>query len=371
MITVRYRYVHEDVDRHGNVRIYFWRKGQRKIRIRAKPGTPEFDAAYHATKLRSETGELVPADSVDARLPKRSTWRWLCTQYFGSVDFRRLGLSTQRVRRGILEATFDEPIAPNATETFANFPLQRMTAKAIRVLRDRKAASPDAANNRLKTIRRVFAWAIENDLVSSNAARDISLLRIASQGHHTWTIEEVEQYERHHPIGSKARLALALLLYTGTRRSDAVLLGRQHLRNGWLKFTQQKNRNRRPVTTELPMLPVLQEIIGESTTGDLTFLVTGRGHRPFTPAGFGNWFRDRCDEAGLPHCSAHGLRKAGATIAAENGATAHQLMSIFGWLTMKEAERYTRAAERRKLAGGATKLLMRGPTKPTECKEGT
>ena len=75
----------------------------------------------------------------------------------------------------------------------------------------------------------------------------------------------------------------------------------------------------------------------------LTFLITEYG-RPFTAAGFGNWFRDRCNEAGLERCSAHGLRKAAATSLAENGATAHQLMAWFGWRSLKEAERYTRAA---------------------------
>ena len=367
VIMVKYPYVYEDVDRHGNVRMYFWRKGQRKVRIRAHPGTREFEAAYHAAKLQSENGELARG-SADGPQPKRGTWRWLCVQYFGSVEYRRLGESTQRVRRGILEGTFDEPIAPNTKETFADFPLTRMGARAVKVLRDRKAASPDAANNRLKTIRCAFAWGLENDHVTGNPARDVSLLRVASQGHHTWTVEEVEQYERRHPIGTKAHLALALLLYTGTRRSDVVLLGRQHVRNGWIKFVQQKNRHRRPVTTELPILHPLQRVIDASTTGDLTYLVTGRGNRPFTPAGFGNWFRERCNEAGLRHCSAHGLRKAGATIAAENGATAHQLMSIFGWLTMKEAERYTRAAERRRLAGDAAALLI--PTR-RQVKEGT
>jgi len=44
------------------------------------------------------------------------------------------------------------------------------------------------------------------------------------------------------------------------------------------------------------------------------------------------------------------LRKAAATVAAENGATAHELISIFGWLTLKKAERYTRAAERKTTA---------------------
>ena len=90
-------------------------------------------------------------------------------------------------------------------------------------------------------------------------------------------------------------------------------------------------------------------MIDASPVGEMTFVVTDQG-RPFTVAGFGNWFRERCNEAGLVHCSAHGLRKSAATVAAENGATAHELMAIFGWLTLQEAERYTRAAERKKLA---------------------
>ena len=76
----------------------------------------------------------------------------------------------------------------------------------------------------------------------------------------------------------------------------------------------------------------------------------------------GGWFRERCDEAGLTHCSAHGLRKAGATIAAENGASPHQLMAIFGWLTLKEAERYTQAARRKRMARAGMGYLVRQET---------
>ncbi len=174
-------------------------------------------------------------------------------------------------------------------------------------------------------------------------------------------MDEVEQYEKGHAIVTKPRLALALLLYTGVRRSDLVLLGRQHTRGGWLKFTAQKNRNRKPVTVEVPILPALQSIIDVTPTGELTYLVTEYG-RPFSVAGFGGWFRERCDEAGLNHCSAHGLRKAGASIAAENGASPHQLMAIFGWLTLKEAERYTQAARRRRMARQGMGYLMRKET---------
>jgi integrase len=168
----------------------------------------------------------------------------------------------------------------------------------------------------------------------------------------------VEKFEKRYAVGTKARLALALLLYTGQRRSDVVLFGRQHVRDGALKFTQVKGRNRAPKRLVLPVLPELQEIIDATPTGDLTFLITQFG-KPFTANGFGGWFRRRCDEAGLPHCSAHGLRKAGASIAAENGATESQLMAIFGWETMKEAARYTKAARQQKMARDAMPLLVR------------
>jgi integrase len=160
-------------------------------------------------------------------------------------------------------------------------------------------------------------------------------------------------------------LALSILLFTGLRRSDAVLLGKQHARQGWFKLALQKNRRRKPITIELPILPALQAALDAGPTGDLTYLVTEHG-KPFSPDGFGNWFRDRCNEARLPQCSAHGLRKAGASIAAENGATVHQLMAIFGWLTMRQAEAYTRTAERKRMAGDAMGLLMR-----QEPKDGT
>ena len=219
----------------------------------------------------------------------------------------------------------------------------------------------DKFSNRRAVV--IFKWALENEIgnLTTNPTREVAYLKHATTGHHTWTVEEVEQYEKRHPVGSKARLALALLLYTGTRRSDAVLLGRQHTRSGWLKFTAQKNRRRNPVTIEVPILPALQSIIDASVTGDLTYMMTEYG-QPFTAAGFGGWFRERCDEAGLRHCSAHGLRKAGASIAAENGASPHQLMAIFGWLSLKEAERYTQAARRKGMARDGMGFLMRKET---------
>ncbi len=158
---------------------------------------------------------------------------------------------------------------------------------------------------------------------------------------HTWTIDEVHQFEHKHPIGSKARLALALLLYTGVRRSEVVELGRQMERGGAPHISEKKGANSRalgrkksaaPKWHVLPILPALRAVIDATPSGTLAFLVTSFG-QPFTAAGFGNKFRAWCNEAGLQHCSAHGLRKAGATIAAENGATetgSNPLISLKG-----------------------------------------
>jgi site-specific recombinase XerD len=142
----------------------------------------------------------------------RGTWRWLCTQYFGSARFRSLDPTTQTTRRRILESTLDEPIHPGASETFAGFPLTRRTAKSLRVLRDRKAHLPEAANGRVKAMRAVFSWAMEEEHVSTNPARDVLRIKTASLGYHSWTPEEVEKFERCHVIGTRPRLALALLL---------------------------------------------------------------------------------------------------------------------------------------------------------------
>ena len=183
-------------------------------------------------------------------------------------------------------------------------------------------------------------------------------LRTKPGGHHSWTIEEIEQFEKRHPLGTKAHLALTLLVYSGGRRGDVVTLGKQHVRAGRLRYTQEKNRQRNPVTVDIAMPAELQRVIDASTTGDLTFLVTDYG-RPFAKAGFGNKFRSWCNEAGLPNCSAHGLRKAAATRVAENGGTTSELKAIFGWRSDKEAERYTQAADRKRLGSSADRLLAR------------
>jgi integrase len=179
---------------------------------------------------------------------------------------------------------------------------------------------------------------------------------IKTAGYHSWTETELRQYEARHPIGTKARLALDLLLYTAGRRGDIVRLGPPNMRNGRFVFTASKNR----AELDIPVAPPLAATITATPMlGVKTFLVTEYG-RAFTPAGFGNWFRDRCNEAGLPQCSAHGLRKAFLRRMAEAGCSEDFIASISGHKDYREIRTYVQAANKARMAsdGMARTLAM-------------
>lgn len=341
-VTVRLKHLWTDRDRHGNQRFYVAVPGRPKVRLRAVFGTDAFMAAYAAAVAAPPE----PIAKVDPR-----ALDWLVQRYLQSLDFkRRLKPATQAWRRRLLENLCASG-TPGGTRRGA-LPFALIEPKHIRALIAERAGTPHEADKLLKSLRRLYAFALEMDYVKVNPALAVRYLRERIKGHHTWTIGELERYKAQHPLGTKAHLALGLLLYTGQRRSDVVCMGPQHRSSDELSVTQQKTGKR----LVLPILPDLSRILDATPCGHLSFLVTGQG-QPFTGNGFGNKFRTWCDEAGLPHCSAHGLRKAGATIAAENGATSFQLMAIFGF-AIDEAEVYVRAANQRHLARAAMAKIL-------------
>jgi integrase len=345
--TPKLRFLLEERLPSGAVRIRFRRKGSPTITLNAPPGTDDFMREYLAAL--EGNAQLLPKQLERRQQAATGTLRWLITHYYGSAEFKRLNPHTQHVRRLILDKLCQSTDANGIRR--GDKPYAQMEARNVRMLRDEKANTPEAANQIVKMLRQVFAYAVVVDLAKANPAKEVPYLKTGTKGFHTWTMDEVSRFEERHRIGTKARLALALMLYTGQRRSDIIQFGRQHVKNGWLKITQQKNRNRAPITVEIPVLPELQNIIDASPCGDLTFLVTEFG-RPFTSNGFGNWFRDRCIEAGVPG-RAHGLRKATATRLAELGATDREIMAVTGHQTSKEVDRYTKAARQKVLAENA------------------
>ncbi|MGJ5618496.1 tyrosine-type recombinase/integrase [Sulfitobacter sp. MF3-043] len=345
-MKMRLKYIVEDTDRHGTVRLYYRRPGQPKIRLRGPSGSPEFLTDYK----RAAAGPAEPKSTSDivGRVVAGSI-KGLCVEYYKSAMFRELDPRTQKVRRAILERFCQH-------KGDGDKPYRMLLPKHVRVRRDEMMDRPEAANSLVKALRQLFKFAMRYDLHDSNPAIGIEYLSGNADGFHSWTLDEIEKFENTHAIGTSARLALALALYTGQRRADLVQFGKQHVRDGWLTFTQHKNRNSKPVRMEIPIIPALQRVLDESPTGDLTFLVTVF-KRPFTSNGFGNRFRKWCDDAGLQNCSVHGLRKAAAARLAELGCTEQEIMAITGHRTSKEVTRYTRAASQKTRAESALRRM--------------
>ncbi|MCC3246737.1 tyrosine-type recombinase/integrase [Methylocystis sp. WRRC1] len=178
----------------------------------------------------------------------------------------------------------------------------------------------------------------------SDPTQGVDRAATTGDGFHVWSEEEIEKYEAHWPIGTRERLWLAVFLYTGLRRGDAASLRHDQIKNGVILMRAEKNK----AQLAIPILPELQAVIDASPKGETT-LISTHGGKPLTKESLGNLFREACMAAGVPG-RAHGLRKAGATRAANNGATERELEAIFGWHGGKMAAHYTRAADRERLA---------------------
>jgi integrase len=240
---------------------------------------------------------------------------------------------TQQTDRNILEAF---------RQKHGNKRIAMLEQQHIEAMIGEKAGTPSSQRNLLRVLRVLLGVAVKLKMRRDNPALGIKLDTIKGAGYHSWTEAELRQYETRHPVGTKARLALDLLLYTAGRRADIVRLGPPNMRDGRFKFTASKNR----ADLDIPVAPPLAATIAATPMlGVKTFLVTEYG-RSFTPAGFGNWFRDRCNEAGLPHCSAHGLRKALLRRMAEAGCSEDFIASISGHKDYREIRTYVQAANK-------------------------
>jgi integrase len=266
---------------------------------------------------------------------------------------------TRRTRRSVLERFCE--YKDDGDKPFAQLLPRHLSAR-----RDALMDTAAAADTMIKVLRQLFRFAVRYDLHVSNPAAQVEYLTVNPEGYHSWTLEEINAYERAHPFGSMARLALALALYTGPRRPDLVRFGSQGLhedRDGvlWLIFTQHKGRNHHPISLEIPIIPDLQRFLAVEGVGHTTFLVNDYG-RPFTVAGFGNRFRKWCDAAGLTNCSVHGLRKGSAARLAERGCSEFEIMAITGHQTSKEVTRYTKGASQKLRAASALQKLTKPAT---------
>jgi integrase len=321
------KFVQAFIDRNGKPRFYFRRPGFKSVPLPGLPWSPQFMEAYE----NAMAGQPL---QIGASKTKPGTVSAALIAYYNSQSFLALAPSTQRPLRGILERFRAE----HGDKRIALLQRQHIIA----LLRSKKRF---AARHWLMAIRALMKYAVEIGLREDNPAAGVKLPSLKTDGYHSWTEAEIAQFQAYHGPGTRARLALTLLLYTGQRRGDVIRMGRQHIRDGFMHVRQQKTG----IELAVPIHATLAATIAEAPADHLTFLTTRTG-KPFSPAGFGNYFRDCCNEAGLSRCSAHGLRKAAARRLAEAGCTMHEIAAITGHASLSEVQRYTKAADQKRLA---------------------
>ena len=333
------KYVQAWVDHDGRAHHYFRRPGFPRVRLPGLPWSPSFMAEYEKAISGARTaigaGRVKPG-SVAAVIAEYKDSR----EFFGSKS-----AGTQRMRRGILD---------RFRAAYGDRPFALLPPEWIEALLDSKP--PHAARSWRATLRSLCQFGVKRRYLRTDPTANIKQRAIKGDGFHTWTEDEISQFVRFHPLGTKPRLALALLLYTAQRRSDVVKMGRQHIRDGWLHVKQEKTDKR----LAIPVHPELRAVLDATASEHLTFLVTATG-KPYGPNHFSETFREWCDAAGLPkRCTAHGLRKAACRRFAEAECSGPEIMSISGHATLKELVRYTKAADQAKMARNAmAKVVIR------------
>lgn len=318
-------------DRHGRERVRFRRTGFPTVYPTAVAGTDDFWKEYLAWKASE------PAPVGIERI-EPGTFDDLITQFYRSTPWNNIPKeSTKRTYRGELERFR----ALNGKTLVRNVNAQSIVRKM-----EKMAATPSAAANLLKRLRTLFDYAIVIGMRKDNPAKPVKAPRPKDKsGHHEWTEAEIRQFQKHHKLGTKARLALEIFVNTAQRRSDAAVMGEDPEKPGYVLVRQLKT----DALLSIRMHPDLKKAVDACPSGKPAFIVSERG-KPYTKESFGNWFRDQCNDAGLPHCSAHGLRKAASRRMAELGLSNQLIKSITGHSTDSEVARYTRNADQARRA---------------------
>jgi len=317
--------------RHGKS-VWYYRQGDGpRIRIKGDYGTDEFIAAYKsALSCPSPSGKAAPRNPDNLG--------WLLHNYRKSSAWSSLSAATRK-QRDALFGSFDGVLNVNYAE---------ITRKEIAAGLQRRKETPFAANNWLKGMRSLFRWALDEGLVEIDPTVGVRSLKTKTDGFHAWTEDEVRLFEHRWPIGTRERVAFAVIAYTGLRRSDAIRLGGGHVSGEVFRIGTQKTGTK----VALPILIGLKTVLERGPVGRTTYIAQLNGE-PWNVFSFGNWFHEACVAAGVPG-SAHGLRKLAATRLWEAGVSEAELDAAMGWKTGSGMSRiYARKADRERLSKSA------------------
>lgn len=332
---IKLRYVDEYIDRTGKLRRYFRKGGKRMGPLNGEPGSAEFMAAYAAylAEKPAAAKTVLHADSLGK----------LIIDFYGSRLYTDLKPSSRKLYKYALE-----PVAKEHGHRSASAMTAEHAEKIINKIGEHR---PGMGNLTRAVMRRVMQFAVKTKLRTDNPMLGIDPFKIGE--HHTWTDAELRQFEAKWRLGTRQRLAYALLLYTGQRVGDVARMSRADLADGLIHVVQQKTG----AVLWVPIHPELQRAMKAFPAKGLTLVGDANG-RPIKRDALSALMRSAIKSAGLSsRCVSHGLRKAAMRRLAEADSTANQIASISGHKTLKEVERYTKAADQKKMARQAIDKL--------------
>jgi integrase len=340
MARLRLRYVNEYRDRHGKVRRYFRRPGARAIPLPGLPGSIEFMAAYQAALAIVAPPPPSPKHVIAGSLAA------VAAGYFRSADYANLSPTSQRSYRAALKPI----LAAHGHRLVRELPAEA----ARHIIEAIGAARPAMANLTRSVLSKVMAYAIETGIRRDNPFAGLKSYRLGT--YHTWTDVEIAQFERRWPLGTRERLAFALLLYTGQRGGDVVKMLRSDIIDGRIRVAQDKVRKGTINELLIPIHPALARALQAGPIVGMTHLITSTRGTPMQS--LTKLIAAAAKAAGLPpRCVAHGLRKAALRRLAEAGSTTKQIAAVSGHRSLSEIERYTARADQAGLAEAAIAKL--------------
>jgi integrase len=340
MTRIKLKFVNEFVDRSGRVRHYFRRTGCRAVPLPGLPGSIEFMAAYQAALALVSPPPPSPRHVIACSLAD------VAARYFKSADFANLSPSSRRAYRVVLKPI----LAAHGHRLVRELP----KAAARNVIEGIGAAHPGMANLTKAALSRVMTYAIELGIRTDNPFVGLKRYRLGT--YHTWTDTEILQFERHWPLGTRERLAFALLLYTGQRGGDVCKMLRSDIVDGCIRVAQDKARKGTINELMIPIHPALARALKAGPVVGMQHLITDARGRPLRA--LTELVGTAVKKAGLPpRCVAHGLRKATLRRLAEHGGTTKEIAAVSGHRSLSEIERYTARADQAGLAQAAIAKL--------------
>jgi integrase len=332
--TYKLDFVNSYRDRHGKMRHRF-RRGNVRQMIHGTPGSAAFMEEYN--RLMG-LGAPSPTRRTSG---EPGTLGWVIDKYKDPSNkaWAKIKPST----KGVYERHFLYLRDNYGAATF-----HTITEPDVRAIRNELAARPSVADAIVNKIGLLWQFAKEHleRKLGVDPTREVAAIHTETESAKAWPEELCAAIERH-PNPGVVR-AYYLLRYTGQRRSDVT-------RMKWKQFDGTAVELFQVKTGTYVWVPAHKRLIEHlaGRTDRAEYLLESRYKSRYNDQSLSRLVADACEGLGFPGYSPHGLRHLAGASLAEAGCSVHEIMSILGHLTEKQAYVYVRQANRKKMAKSA------------------